>query len=526
MEEVDNIIIHTLKQIGCDLPDSIDSLKKFSTELVVAATVQCLRVIKDKFDISPNLPPGMSAKFRVGTALANACLELGYQGEIGYQTFLYSSETEIRRLLLFLIEKLPRDSAERTDEALGTSALMQRAIATEISRQLKTTWSAPYCKAKGICWRGTKPKLWHREGVIGTRAYHSCSLSVPYGVGDLTKKLHKELKQYYMKELAVITNQPPHKADLPASVLESNATSVTAAQEWENEWNSSGLGSGLSEQDYRLRKQQRLKKKITDQLRQGIQKSEATVAAAATTDLMQTLNTFTDKSASKTKGSRFMHAEKLQFTEDDAKTAVQMGIGEGAPKLDTEEDLQQKREKEVECLREALQGLTSQIEAMEIDMRKYTANTQQMEELILVMDRSVSDKENSYKVMKRTLDLLPDADANIAKLQSVVDSSAQRLVSLANQWEKHRAPLIEQYRQLKELNEGKVSESQKKLEEIKSFREKMKIVADETRSKEDLHKQLISEYERMTKGVNRSAYTRRILEIVSNIKKQKDDIDK
>jgi hypothetical protein len=36
----------------------------------------------------------------------------------------------------------------------------------------------------------------------------------------------------------------------------------------------------------------------------------------------------------------------------------------------------------------------------------------------------------------------------------------------------------------------------------------------------------MSEYERMTKDVNRSAYTRRILEIVQNIKKQKAEIDK
>ena len=35
-----------------------------------------------------------------------------------------------------------------------------------------------------------------------------------------------------------------------------------------------------------------------------------------------------------------------------------------------------------------------------------------------------------------------------------------------------------------------------------------------------------AEYERMTKDVNRSAYTKRIMEIVANIKKQKMEIDK
>ena len=69
-------------------------------------------------------------------------------------------------------------------------------------------------------------------------------------------------------------------------------------------------------------------------------------------------------------------------------------------------------------------------------------------------------------------------------------------------------------------------ESEKKLEEIKELREKMKEVSTESRNKDELQKQLVSEYERMSKDVNRSAYTKRIMEIVGNIKKQKQEIDK
>jgi len=36
----------------------------------------------------------------------------------------------------------------------------------------------------------------------------------------------------------------------------------------------------------------------------------------------------------------------------------------------------------------------------------------------------------------------------------------------------------------------------------------------------------VAEYEQMAKDINRSAYTQRILEIVSNIRKQNQDIDK
>ena len=45
--------------------------------------------------------------------------ELGYQGEIGYQTFLYSSVKEWRKLLMFLLEKLPREAVQAADEPTG-----------------------------------------------------------------------------------------------------------------------------------------------------------------------------------------------------------------------------------------------------------------------------------------------------------------------------------------------------------------------------------------------------------------------
>ena len=44
---------------------------------------------------------------------------LGYKGEIGYQTFLYSNEADIRKVLMFVVEKLPKDTTVSSDEPLG-----------------------------------------------------------------------------------------------------------------------------------------------------------------------------------------------------------------------------------------------------------------------------------------------------------------------------------------------------------------------------------------------------------------------
>ena len=54
-----------------------------------------------------------------------------------------------------------------------------------------------------------------------------------------------------------------------------------------------------------------------------------------------------------------------------------------------------------------------------------------------------------------------------------------------------RAPLTERYRNLKGDSENKETEANLLLEEIKLLRERMKEVADETRLKDDLYKQLV-----------------------------------
>lgn len=107
--------------------------------MVVEACVRCLRVILPDFDSPATMPEVMSARYRMCSTLANACQVshvtlqavslyarvvcaiqgLGYQGEIGYQTFLYSSVKEWRKLLMFLLEKLPREAVQAADEPTG-----------------------------------------------------------------------------------------------------------------------------------------------------------------------------------------------------------------------------------------------------------------------------------------------------------------------------------------------------------------------------------------------------------------------
>ncbi|XP_013411235.1 coiled-coil domain-containing protein 22 homolog [Lingula anatina] len=314
MEEVDNIIIHSLRSIGCSIDESVESLHQFNTEVIVEAAVKCLRVISGLTELPTSLPPGMSARFRLGTTLAQALTDLGYRGEIGYQTFLYSNEADIRRVFMFLVDKLPRESGEAVEETLGASLLLQRAISAELARRLSGPWSPPYCKTNNLVLRG-KPAGLVREGCSASHRFLARAVTVPTGCGDLSKKIPKEVKAYYSKDLPLVSHQPLHKHELAPSLLEKNVQEVTSQQEWELEWNQQGLASRLTQQEYKARKKQRLQKRIADQLRQGVQRGEA--AASGTADLMQLVNSMSDKGAatSKTKGSRFTHTEKLQFAQ-------------------------------------------------------------------------------------------------------------------------------------------------------------------------------------------------------------------
>ncbi|XP_061114592.1 coiled-coil domain-containing protein 22 isoform X2 [Conger conger] len=525
MEEVDRILIHSLRQTGTEIGEDVESVKQFSSELIVEAVVRCLRVIDPPLGngLPPSLPPGMSARFRLGMSLAQACQDLGYKGEIGYQTFLYSSEPEIRSLLMFLVEKLPRASTEASDQPAGKSALLQQAIAAQIKAQLALPWVPPACRLPLLC---------QTQSAGVSDAFRSLALSLPPAQG-LGKPPVKEVADYCRDFLPPVTAQPSQHASVPASLLERHALELSAAQEWENEWNSQGLLTRLSPEGYRSRKRARLRKRIEEQLRSASQARPSAQHAPRTgpdpdlTQLLQAFGGATPGGDVLAKGTRFTHTEKFTFTQEPEPSGQQMAVASAMPSSrQSEEALLAQQQDELQALQQQLQQLALRTEGVCGDIKQLTVSITQVSDEVKRRELGNSEKEDSVRVKKQTIDLLPDAENNLDKLQTLVESSAKRVVSLASQWEKHRAPLIEEHRRLKELCSNRELQSSRKLSEIKDLHDKIRQSADEAKKKEGLHKQLVTEFENLPKDVSRSAYTQRILEIVGNIRKQKEEITK
>lgn len=53
--------------------EDIESLKQFSTDMVIESAVRCLDVIQPGLGLPHTLPPNMSARFRLGASIAQAC---------------------------------------------------------------------------------------------------------------------------------------------------------------------------------------------------------------------------------------------------------------------------------------------------------------------------------------------------------------------------------------------------------------------------------------------------------------------
>lgn len=93
------------------VPPDVQTLRAFTTELVVEAVVRCLRVINPAVGsgLSPLLPLAMSARFRLAMSLAQACMVSAFLPIYTASSFLlYSRQTPLK-LLTFLSATSPCD---------------------------------------------------------------------------------------------------------------------------------------------------------------------------------------------------------------------------------------------------------------------------------------------------------------------------------------------------------------------------------------------------------------------------------
>ncbi|XP_057574286.1 coiled-coil domain-containing protein 22 [Hippopotamus amphibius kiboko] len=512
MEEADRILIHSLRQAGTAVPPDVQTLRAFTTELVVEAVVRCLRVINPAVgsSLSPLLPLAMSARFRLAMSLAQACMDLGYPLELGYQNFLYPSEPDLRDLLLFLAERLPTDASEDADQPAGDSAILLRAIGSQIRDQLALPWVPPCLRT---------PKLQHLQGSVHQKPFCATRLFM----SELRSR--GEPWEFHASPLLLpAPTQVPQPAARAASLLEHHAIQLCHAG-WDHPGDEDWVprASRLPAQEDTRAQRQRLQKHLAEHLRQTWGRPGPPQQARDLGELLQAWGAGARTGAPK--GSRFTHSEKFTFHLEPEAQAAQVSDVPATSRR-PEQDTWAAQEQELESLREQLEGVNRNIEEVEANMKTLGVSLVQVETECRKSELSTAEREQALRLKSRAVELLPDGAANLTKLQLVVESSAQRVIHLAGQWEKHRVPLLAEYRHLRKLQDCRELESSRRLAEIQELHQSVRAAAEEARRKEEIYKQLMSELEILPRDVSRLAYTQRILEIVGNIRKQKEEITK
>jgi hypothetical protein len=142
MEEVDAIILQSLREIGCDIDDEV-KLKNLGPEEIYKCIFKLCKNIKIEIDVSAHLPAQMAQRFSAASQLVDVCKSLGFNGDLGYQTILYSNIGELRRILMWLIEHLPK-SEDRTDSYQTREVSRAKAVENEIARKIAIDLKKPW----------------------------------------------------------------------------------------------------------------------------------------------------------------------------------------------------------------------------------------------------------------------------------------------------------------------------------------------------------------------------------------------
>lgn len=128
----------------------------FYSRTLIRAVSRCLQEIKPDLVLPKSLPENMNMaqRFTVASTLAEACIGIGYRGDIGYQTFLYPNVVHIRRLFMFLIEQFPKGQTNISNICEGINegndySLLMIEIKQKISKELKSPWVPQFCCGLG-----------------------------------------------------------------------------------------------------------------------------------------------------------------------------------------------------------------------------------------------------------------------------------------------------------------------------------------------------------------------------------------
>ncbi|XP_042233222.1 coiled-coil domain-containing protein 22 homolog [Homarus americanus] len=207
---------------------------------------------------------------------------------------------------------------------------------------------------------------------------------------------------------------------------------------------------------------------------------------------------------------------------------VNLGTDVSAPEagVTTEEQIRLKREEQLSRLQTEIGNVTNKTEECTQGIQDAVDALAKLTDDLIKEERLKEETVTELKMKQRTSSLLPESAANIQRLQGALKNSEEKMVRLQQQWQAHKKPLEEQLSQLTLEASNKKVNKEEILAEMSELRDKMKAMVQDASRKETALAQLKGQVEKMNKDINRSVYTKRIIDISAKVRKQKQEIDR
>ena len=454
-ETTDDLVISFLHEAGVELPDGLASLGALDDATLVSACAHCLNVIMETRGEAQRFPrklsPNPGARFRACTALSGAITALGLPGEaIGFNHLLYPSEAESRRILLFLVDQMPKGEGKGDEaEALsGGKASLDEQARLALQTALRVPWMP-------LAWQT------HRRPLREDRASHLRRALAKAALAAARRAERQAAKEARLQSLAGA-----------GGPVKQSGGFGEAPPGWVD-----GVGGAFVQPAGRA---------VPFSRTSAFAHDDADAAAALPAD-----------------GSDETPIQRLERAEREKLVAVRGELEQVFSAIEEQRELAEAAEAAAAAVATAarqLEGEASQA-AVEQDRR-----------------------EKANAVRKRALELAADPEGSRVRLQKAVAQSAAALMTLAEEWEAHRAPLLSQIRTAQRARQLRKEGAVAKMGQVKQLRVEMRGMVGELQSRDETTTKLKAELSK-AKGAPRDSYTDRILDVVRNLRKQKAAIE-
>lgn len=324
---------------------------------------------------------------------------VGFRGDIGYQSFLYSNVTEVRRVFMFLIERLPKETdKEHLDEIYtDRKSLLDHNIRQNIKIQLNAAWTPQYCKEFGARKFGNLIAIQaSNNGFLPQR------LNVPHGT-TTTKSQSNELNEYWSKRSPTIFQQTS-SSNICASLIQKNDEDLLRSMDE----NVIGTNSSDANKHSVPALQQNFRKLIQ------IQKS---IVAP----------------------SSYIKKDNLRNV-----TSVQQ-LALNNVEIPNENDIVVMPEiRESDAIRFEIEKVKAEIKNLLQHRQDLQSQMSECKTSIKTLAEQMPQLQSEKKLKERTHLLLANPDENIEKMTKVLATSHERIKKLNDQWDEHRIPLEQQ----------------------------------------------------------------------------------